>query len=108
MSFKLICLRLIWIRTLRETWVGDSNLDNEFNSSDLVQIFGEGRYETGESAGWASGDWNGDMLFNSSDLVFAFSDGGYEMGPLVQPAAVPEPSSIVLLLLGVVLLKRKM
>ena len=42
--------------------------------------------------------WDGDMAFGSGDLVFAFSDGGYEQGPLV--AAVPEPSSLVLVLLG--------
>jgi len=97
--------RLIWIRSLRGTWVGDSNLDNEFNSSDLVKVFADGRYETGESAGWASGDWNGDMLFNSSDLVAAVSDGGYEMGPpAARAAAVPEPSSLLLLLFGALLL----
>jgi hypothetical protein len=99
--------RLIWIKTLRGTWVGDSNLDDEFNSSDLVKVFGDGLYETGNSAGWASGDWNGDMLFNSSDLVFAFSDGGYEMGPSPeQVAAVPEPSGLVLLVLGTLVLAR--
>ncbi len=97
--------RTIWIKDLRKTWIGDSNLDGEFNSSDLVQVFGEGRYETGSPAGWAAGDWNGDMLFNSSDLVFAFAGGGYEMGPLPDGvAAVPEPGSAILVLVGVLLL----
>ena len=94
--------RTIWVKNLRETWVGDSNFDNEFNSGDLVQVFAAGKYETEQMAGWADGDWNGDMVFDSSDLVAAFSDGGYEMGPPpAAVAAVPEPSSLVLALLSV-------
>ncbi len=101
--------RLIWVKDLRKTWVGDSNNDGEFNSSDLVAVFGEGLYETGNMAGWAAGDWDGDMLFNSTDLVFAFTDGGYELGPQPEGGAVPEPTSLVLLLLGglMMLVKRR-
>ena len=90
--------RLIWIRNLRQTSVGDSNLDSIFDSGDLVLVFGAGKYETGEMATWVQGDWNGDMVFGSSDLVFAFSDGGYVSA--ASPAAVPEPSSFVLALLS--------
>jgi hypothetical protein len=60
---------------------GDSNLDREFNSSDLVMVFVEGKYETGEAAGWEQGDWSGDGLFDSNDLVHAFTNGNYEQGP---------------------------
>ncbi len=95
--------RTIWVKDLRGTWVGDSNLDNEFNSGDLVVVFGAGKYETGETAGWAEGDWSGDQLFDSGDLVVAFTDGGYELGPPA-PAAVPEPSSLAMLLLGLLLM----
>ena len=80
------------------TYVGDSNLDGEFNSSDFVTVFSAGKYETGAAAGYAEGDWNGDKLFNSSDFVAAFAAGGYEKGP--RPAAVPEPASLLLLVLG--------
>jgi PEP-CTERM motif len=90
--------RLIWIRNLRQTSVGDSNLDDVFNSGDLVVVFGQGKYETGEMATWVQGDWDGNMLFNTSDLVFAFSDGGYSAA--AGPAAVPEPSSLALVLLS--------
>ena len=97
--------RLIWIRDLRETSVGDSNLDGLFDSGDLVLVFSGGKYETGDMAGWALGDWDGDMQFGSGDLVFAFSDGGYVAA--AAPAAVPEPSSILLLLIGTALIVRR-
>ncbi len=87
--------RTFWVKDLRGTWIGDANLDNEFNSGDLVVVFAAGLYETGEMAGWAAGDWNGDMAFDSGDLVVAFADGGYELGPPVG-AAVPEPSTLTL------------
>ncbi len=34
--------RSIWVKQLRKTWVGDANLDNEFNSGDLVAVFSAG------------------------------------------------------------------
>ena len=84
---------------------GDANLDGEFNSGDFVDVFTAGKYEDGRMAGWAEGDWDGNMLFDSGDFVAAFTDGGYELGPLPPaPAAVPEPSSIVLSVLAVAFL----
>ena len=74
-------------------------MDGEFNSGDFVQVFTSGKYETGEAATWAEGDWNGDGLFNSGDFVTAFSDGGYEVG-VKAASAVPEPSSMALIALG--------
>jgi hypothetical protein len=92
--------RVHWLHYLRKTWVGDANLDLEFNSSDMVQIFATGKYETGEDAGWAEGDWDANLEFNSSDMVAAFADGGYEKGPQPPAVAVPEPTSILLLVMG--------
>ena len=92
-----------WVKDLKRTWFGDANLDLEFNSSDMVQVFVKGKYETGETAGWEEGDWNGDQqLFTSGDMVAAFVDGGYEQGqrPVVAVGAVPEPSCLLLLSLG--------
>jgi hypothetical protein len=81
--------RLIWINDKKRTWAGDSNLDGEFNRSDLMAVFTAGKYETPDEAGWAAGDWNGDRRFNTSDFVFAFTQGAYERGP--RPASlVPE------------------
>ena len=98
--------RNIWVSTHASTWMGDSNFDGAFGSSDLVVVFTAGKYETDTAAGWAEGDWNGDLKFSSSDLVTAFTDGGYEAGPRAAVAAVPEPSSIVLLMIGSLLMLR--
>ena len=117
------------------TWYGDANLDGEFNSTDFVEVFIAGKYETEQMAGWADGDWQGDMRFNSGDLVdvfqagkyeteelarwsegdwsgderfgsgdliVAFQDGGYELGMRPAVAAVPEPSGLILLTLGLI------
>jgi hypothetical protein len=82
------------------TYIGDSNLDGEFNSTDFVVVFTANQYEdtiAGNST-WATGDWNGDGDFNSSDFVAAFTSGGYEKGP--RTAAVPEPTSTLLIAIG--------
>lgn len=87
--------RVVWVKELKKTWFGDSDLDGEFNSSDLVSVFAYGQYEdavVGNSS-WATGDWNGDGEFNSSDLVLAFQDGGYELGKRGAAGIVPEPAS---------------
>lgn len=89
-----------WVRDLKKSWIGDANLDGQFNSSDLVVLFSAGTYENGSAAKWTSGDFNGDGLFTTSDLVSALSDGGYEQGPRAAVSAVPEPASATLLLLG--------
>ena len=85
------------------TWIGDANLDGEFNSGDMVQVFVAGKYETTENATWGEGDWNGDQQFTSGDMVAAFADGGYEQGlKQTSVSAVPEPGSVMLALLGLI------
>ncbi|MCA9149928.1 MAG: hypothetical protein KDA92_11535 [Planctomycetales bacterium] len=101
--------RLAWLHDLKKTWVGDANLDGEFNTSDLVVALTGGQYED-EIAGnstWETGDWDGDGDFTTSDLVAALSDGGYEGGVRPAVAAVPEPASWTLLLIGLLGLRRK-
>ena len=85
------------------SWIGDANVNGEFNSGDMVQVFVAGKYEKAEAAVWSQGDWNGDGFFNSGDMVAAFVDGGYEKGQRASVAAVPEPGGVLCLLLGVVL-----
>ena len=96
--------RKIWVEDLKNTWIGDANLDLQFNSSDMVQVFAAGKYEKQENATWGQGDWNGDQNFDSSDMVAAFAGGGYEAGlrdpQAAAASAVPEPSAQLIGLLG--------
>lgn len=96
--------RVYWVHKIAHTWFGDANLDGQFNNSDLLAVFQQGRYEDQilANAGWDSGDWNGDGDFDSSDLILAFQDNGYDRGPrpdAVVAVAVPEISGGALLLL---------
>lgn len=95
--------RIVWVRDLRKTWIGDANLDGEFNSSDFTEVFQAGEYEDNITLNsyWAEGDWNGDGEFDSSDLIVAFQDGGYEAGPRMVVASVPEPSSVLLITIAI-------
>ncbi|MCA9169844.1 MAG: dockerin type I repeat-containing protein [Planctomycetales bacterium] len=94
----------IWLHELFGTWLGDANLDGEFNSSDLSLVLQAGEYEDElvNNSSWASGDWNGDGEFTTSDLILAFEDGGYEQGPRNAVVPVPEPGSLTLLMCGIV------
>jgi hypothetical protein len=96
--------RTRWINELRKTYVGDSNLDGEFSTADLVAVFTAGQFEdtTPNNSTWGTGDWDGNGDFNTTDFVLAFTDGGFEKGPRAAVAqAVPEPSALVLLLMGI-------
>ena len=101
--------RTYWLSDLKMTWIGDSNFDFQFNTADFVAVLSAGEYETGERAGWAKGDWNGDLVFGTADLVAALAAGGYEKGPYSGGgvAAVPEPSGLLLWLLGAFALIRR-
>jgi hypothetical protein len=86
----------VWVKDLFNSWIGDADLDGEFNSSDLVTVLASGTYESGGPSVWSTGDFNGDGTTNSSDLVAALADGGYEQGPRAAVAAVPEPGCMAL------------
>lgn len=76
--------RVHWVKNLFHSYIGDANLDGEFNSGDLIAVFQSGEYEddlVGNST-WFTGDWNGDGEFDTSDFIAAFQDGGYEKGPM--------------------------
>ena len=73
------------------TTAGDANLDEVFNSGDLVQVFTAGEYEDGipGNSTWAEGDWNCDGEFDSSDMVAAFQAGSYEAASQVASRTDP-------------------
>ncbi len=96
----------LWIHDHRKTYFGDANLDGQFNSTDLVQVYQAGKFETGQTAGWAEGDWDPNGVFDSSDLVAAFHDGGYEAGPRQAMNAVPEPTGFAVMIPGLLVAAR--
>ena len=98
-----------WLHDLKNTYYGDADLDGQFGSSDLINVFQAGEYEddvVGNST-WSTGDWNADGEFSTSDLVVAFQDGGYEQGPRAAVAWVPEPSGLWSLLVGTLMFARR-
>jgi hypothetical protein len=94
--------RILWVTSAdyKHTWMGDADLNGEFNSSDLVSVLASGTYEADVPATWSTGDFDGDGRANSGDLVAALADGGYEAGPRTAVAAVPEPTTLSLMLLA--------
>ncbi len=93
-----------WVKDLKYTWIGDANLDGEFNSGDLVAVFTAGEYQdaTENNSTWGTGDWNADGDFTSGDLVAAFIDGGYGLGPSAGVNAVPEPTTLSMLIIALI------
>jgi hypothetical protein len=87
-----------WVHDLKQTSIGDADLNGEFDSTDLVQVLAFGEYEDGVelNSTWPTGDWDGDGEFTSGDLVVALADGGYERGPQANVANVPEPTGLFL------------
>ena len=90
-----------WVESIKSTYIGDANLDGEFNSSDLIQVFQLAEYEDliPENSTWTTGDWTGDFEFDSTDFIAAFQGGGYEIGSRSIAASVPEPNLSTLALL---------
>ena len=58
----------IWVKELRQTWIGDANVDGEFDSLDFVDVFISGKYEQNEFAVWSEGDWDADGRFSTPIL----------------------------------------
>ena len=84
-----------WVEVLANTYLGDTNLDGEFNSQDLIAVFQAGEYEDdliGNSS-WGSGDFNADREFDTTDMLGVFQSGGFGKGPRITALLVPEPST---------------
>jgi|GEM_PF-750780 len=95
-----------WIKDFKKTWLADVNLDGEFDSSDLVEVFEAGKYETDQRALWTEGDWNLDNRFEAGDIVAAFVEGGFEKGPRQDVVAVPESNSVLPLIFVALMMLR--
>jgi hypothetical protein len=89
---------------LKNTWIGDANLDGEFSSSDFVLVFQGGKFNQDVEALWHEGDWNGDLRFDTADFVAAFAGHcayeGCGHGPRPPVVPVPEPAVGVLISLA--------
>ena len=97
-----------WINVIANSFVGDSNLDGTFDVNDLVTVFIWGKYMTSGEAGWGEGDWNGDGHFDEQDFIAAYIVGGYLQPARLAISSVPEPSSLTLLVLGLLALTRRL
>jgi autotransporter-associated beta strand protein len=94
---------------LKYTYLGDANLDGVVNSDDALQYLGG---LGGAPATWLNGDFNNDGLVNSDDaLAYLGGQAAYNSGGGLgggggggggggAPAAVPEPGTDALLVLG--------
>lgn len=92
--------RLEWVEGLKHTYFGDADLNLQFDSTDLVAVLASGSYEIDVESGWAAGDFDGNARTDSGDLVTALAGGGYEQGQRPAANAVPEPATLLMLLIG--------
>ena len=76
-----------WVTDLKSTWIGDTNLDGEFDGNDIVNVLQAGRFGTDQFARWDEGDWSGDERFDRKDIIVALQDGGYGRGPRTEPTS---------------------
>ena len=96
-----------WIERIRGRLIGDFNLDNRVDSSDLVDAHKFAKFKTGEEADWSMGDANGDRVFDSLDEKLIQMSGNYEATPSPRrsaASAVPEPILLSLVGMGLVFL----
>ncbi len=91
------------LKDIFNTTLGDANLDHKVDLSDF-QIVLDYWMDSGSSIGWAQGDFNGDGIVDFMDfqcLLDNWNPAGFS------PAAVPEPASLSVLLLGGMALLRR-
>jgi Concanavalin A-like lectin/glucanases superfamily/PEP-CTERM motif len=98
---------------------GDADMDCDFDQLDLVAVQVAAKYLTGEAATWGEGDWNGapggsvqDKIpptgngqFDQLDIIAALGAGQYLQGSYCADGgaaaiAIPEPSTLLLVALG--------
>ena len=83
--------------TVLNTLFGDSNVDGSVNGTDLNAVLS---YYNQSGQAWATGDFNFDGSVNGTDLNTVLSN--YNQSLSSSTAAVPEPSTLLLMVLGLV------
>ena len=84
---------------------GDSNLDGKIDALDLNAV---GQNWQADGTMWSTGDFNGDDKTDASDLNVLGQNWQAAVPIAAQTAAVPEPSSLTLVLLSLLgLIRRK-
>ena len=91
--------RDVWISDIKNTFVGDINLDGEVNSADLNTL--ALNWRSMDATSWAQGDFNGDGTVNASDLNDLALNWRSGVAASTSAPPVPEPLSSTLLLLGI-------
>lgn len=86
--------REFWITDLKETFIGDANLDGHVDATDLNALALSWRVD--DVTSWGNGDFNGDGSVNATDLNALALNWRSEGA---SAAAVPEPSSGSLLVM---------
>ena len=97
--------RNYWVTDLKSTWIGDADLDGQVTAADLNALALNWRATNVTT--WAQGDFTGDGIVNASDLNALALNWQSGIATAASPAAVPEPSSITLMLLGLCALARR-
>jgi hypothetical protein len=89
--------------TVMPPLAGDLNCDAFIDILDMADFLGAGRFDTGAAAAWADGDFNDDRLvdiLDVADLLGAdrFDEGDYRPLGMAEVAAVPEPTTQLMLM----------
>ncbi|NLE39074.1 MAG: PEP-CTERM sorting domain-containing protein [Pirellulaceae bacterium] len=79
---------------------GDANGDNQVDEADAKRLatYWGATSEQGGLTMWQMGDFNNDNTIDARDAAILAAQWGYNVGGETNPAAVPEPSALVLLL----------
>ena len=88
------------VHEVLQTEHGDANLDQRVNMTDFDIAFAN---FGATGAGWGGGDFNADGIVDIEDFGFIFGNFGFTNVSSRAIAAVPEPSTFMLLLTGVLL-----
>jgi hypothetical protein len=92
--------RIFWITDIKDTFLGDANLDGKVNAADLNTLALS--WQSTAATSWSQGDFNGDGNVNASDLNGLALNWRNGVAAAASASLVPEPTSITLLFFGFV------